>query len=75
MLIDDRSHEPEPGRAPVEPNWPMWGWLALALLLGTSASQVTGVVAYLLLCGTLAAVCKAVTEAVPQGDGLREWRQ
>ena len=75
MLIDDSTPEPAPGHAPVEPNWPLWGWLAVAVLLGLTAAQVTGVVAYLLLCGTLAAACKAATVGVPEGGGLRDYVQ
>lgn len=75
MLIDDSTPGPAPGRAPVEPNWRLWGWLAVALLLGVTAAQVTGVVAYVLLCATLAAVCKAATAGVPDGGGLRDYVQ
>ncbi len=76
MLIDDRTPPSgNAGNAPVEPNWPLWRWLAIAALLGFAAAHAAGLIGYLLLCGVWAAACKAATEAVGYASGLSEWRQ
>jgi hypothetical protein len=76
MLIDDRAPPPDEGeRAPVEPNWRLWRWLAAAVVIAFAAAHATGLVGYVLLCGAFGAGCKAVAEAVDYAGGLREWRQ
>ena len=76
MLIHEERPRPRANeRAPVEPDWRVWRWVALAVILGFSGANAGGLVGYLLVCATLAAVCKAATEAVPYSAGLREWRQ
>lgn len=76
MLI----HEPPPPpprdeRAPLEPNWRLCLWLAVAAVVWFAAAHATGLIAFVLLCGTLAALCKAANEAIGYADGLRDWRQ
>ena len=71
MLI----HEEEPGPRPWQPNWRIWRWAAVALIVGYAATNATGAVATLLILVAFAAACKAVAEAVPYGGGLREHRQ
>jgi hypothetical protein len=76
MLIHDCPPPPrDDERAPIEPNWLLWRWVAVAAVIGFAAVHATGVVGYLLLCTAFAAACKAATEAVDYGGGLREWRQ
>jgi hypothetical protein len=77
MLIHDPPPPPPPseGRAVLEPNWILCLWLAVAALLWVGAAHTTGVVGFVLVCGTFAAICRAATEAVGYADGLREWRQ
>jgi hypothetical protein len=68
--------EPEgDGRAPWEPNWRVWRWAAAALLVTYPATRAEGVLEALLVLAVFALCCRAVQEALPDGDGLREWRQ
>jgi hypothetical protein len=77
LLIDTRGREPEHGneRAPWEPNWRLWGWVALAIAAGVAADATSGVVAYALALATLACACRALCVLLPSLDGLREYRQ
>lgn len=77
VLIDDRTPPPDsPGERPVwEPNWPMWAWIAAAVACFATGSATDGLVAVVLLFGTVACAAQAAVRAVPRGDGLREYRQ
>jgi hypothetical protein len=79
LLIDTRGHEPEPAngdeRAPWEPNWRMWRWVALAIAAGVAADATTGVVAYVLAIAMFACACRALSVVLPPLDGLRDYRQ
>lgn len=74
MLIDDRI-PPDDGRASIEPNWRLIGWLAVAAVLVFAGVHTTGFVAYLILCATVYAVCRALVSVGSYDFGLREWRQ
>ena len=65
---------PEP-RTPWEPNWRVWRWVAAAAVVAYAATRAEGVVELLLVLILFALSCRAATEALPSGDGLREWRQ
>jgi hypothetical protein len=73
------AHEPdEPedyGRAPWEPNWRMWRWVAVALVVTYAATRAEGGIELLLVVVVFALCCRAAVEALSNGDGLREWRQ
>jgi hypothetical protein len=71
MLI----HEEAPRPWPWQPNWRIWRWVAVALVVGYAATHATGGVATLLILVAFYAACKAVSEALPYGGGLREHRQ
>jgi hypothetical protein len=71
MLI----HEEEPRPQPWQPNWRVWGWVAVALLVGFAALSAKGGIGVLLVFLAFFAACKAAAEAVPYGGGLREHRQ
>jgi hypothetical protein len=76
VLIDDRvPSQPGDDRPAIEPNWRAVGWVAAAVLLAFAAGNATGFPAYLILCATVYAVCRAATTLLDYGDGLREWRQ
>lgn len=76
MLIHEPPPPPPPERrAPLEPNWRLCLWLAVAAALWLGAAHSAGFLAFVLLCATLAAVCRAATEAIGYADGLRDWRQ
>jgi hypothetical protein len=74
VLIDDRV----PGdreRQAIEPNWRLIGWLAVAAVLIYAGLHTSGFVAYLILCGTVYAICRALVSVRTYDFGLREWRQ
>jgi hypothetical protein len=62
-------------RAPWEPNWRVWRWVVAAVPLAYAASRTEGALGLLLVLIVFALACRAATEALPSGDGLREWRQ
>jgi hypothetical protein len=74
-------HSPEPDqpedgeRPPWEPNWRIWRWLGAAIVVGYGASRAEGALEALLVFVVFALCCRAALEAVPDGGGLREWRQ
>ena len=63
------------GRAPWEPNWKVWRWIAGAALAAYAATQADGAARALLVLIAFALVCLAADAALPRGDGLRQWRQ
>ena len=76
MLIHEPPPPPPPeGRSPLEPNWVLCLWLLVAAGAWFAAAHTTGLVSFVLLCVTLAAICKAATEGIDYAGGLREWRQ
>lgn len=76
LLIDTRGSRPGPAaRTPWEPNWRLWGWVALTIAVGIAADSTTGGVAYVLALGMLACACRALCVVLPPLDGLRDYRQ
>jgi hypothetical protein len=76
MLVrDDDPEGRPPGRPAWEPNWRVWRWLIAAAVVTFAAFNVTGGVSTLLLFAAFGFCCRSLTEAVPYGDGLRDWRQ
>jgi len=71
MLI----HEPPSGPQPWTPNLRVWRWVAVALPVGYGSTAADGVIGFLLILIAFAAVCRALSEALPYGTGLREHRQ
>ena len=65
----------EDGRAPWEPNWRLWRWVAAAIGVALAATLTSGALEALLVLGVFALACRAAVELVPGGDGLRDWRQ
>jgi hypothetical protein len=63
------------GRTPWEPNWRVWRWVAMAVALGVAATRSDGLMEVALVLGVFVLCCRAATAALPNGDGLREWRQ
>jgi hypothetical protein len=74
VLIDDRV-PPRDERPAIEPNWRVIGWLAVSGVLVFAGIRTTGFAAYLIICATVFAVCKALTSVGGYDYGLREWRQ
>jgi hypothetical protein len=72
------AEDPEPrpeGRPPWEPNWRVWRWVAAAVFLTFGAANAEGAIQALLVFVIFGLVCRAAHEALPNGDGLREYRQ
>ena len=68
--------EPEDrGRAPWEPNWRLWRWVAAAVVVTFGAARADGPLELLLVFVVFGLCCRAALEALPEGDGLRDWRQ
>jgi hypothetical protein len=68
--------EPEDeGRAPWEPNWRVWRWIVAALPVAIVATRTDGALELLFVFGVFALACRAALELLPDGGGLREWRQ
>jgi hypothetical protein len=67
--------EPPRDRRPWEPNWRLWRWLLAAVVVGYAAAHAAGAVQTLLVLVVFGLCCRAVVELLPEGDGLREWRQ
>jgi hypothetical protein len=65
---------PEP-RTPWEPNWRVWRWIAAAAVVTYAATRAEGAIEAVLVLIVFALCCRAATEALPSGDGLREHRQ
>ena len=76
MLVHTREPREEPsGPRPWAPNWHMWAWLAGAAVAGYAATVTEGALGAGLAMMAFAAVCRALTVALPYGAGLAEWRQ
>jgi hypothetical protein len=71
---EDREPRPE-DRRPWEPNWRVWRWVAAAAFFTYGATRTDGAVEALLVFVVFALVCRAALEALPSGDGLKEYRQ
>jgi hypothetical protein len=72
------AHEPDPPegrREPWEPNWRIWRWVGAAAVAGYASAKTGGAAAALLMLLAFAFVCQAAANALPSGDGLREYRQ
>ena len=71
---EDREPRPEDGR-PWEPNWRVWRWIVAAAFFTYGAVRAEGAVEALLVFVVFVLVCRAALDALPDGDGLREYRQ
>ena len=71
---EDPDLRPE-GRQPWEPNWRVWRWIGAAVVVTFGATRSDGALEALLVFVVFALVCRAALEALPDGDGLREYRQ
>lgn len=68
--------DPDPRDRPAwEPNWRLWRWLVAAAFFAYGATRAEGAVEALLVFVVFGLVCRAALEALPDGDGLREYRQ
>jgi hypothetical protein len=67
--------QPADRRTYWEPNWRVWRWVAAAAVLAYGSAHTTGLVAAVLMMIVFGFVCQAAAEALPKGDGLRQYRQ
>jgi hypothetical protein len=63
------------GPRPWEPNWKVWRWVLAAVIVAFAATRSEGALEALLVFVVFGLVCRAALEALPGGDGLREYRQ
>jgi hypothetical protein len=71
---EDREPGPE-GRPPWEPNWRVWRWVIVAGFVTYAAARTEGAMEALLVFVVFGLVCRAAIEALPSGDGLKEYKQ
>jgi len=71
---EDNGPRPEDMR-PWEPNWRVWRWIVAAAFFTYGAARSEGTVETLLVFVVFVLVCRAALDAMPKGDGLREYRQ
>jgi hypothetical protein len=72
------ASDPDPrdeGPRPWEPNWKVWRWVLAAVIVAFAATRSEGALEALLVFVVFGLVCRAALEALPGGDGLREYRQ
>jgi len=72
------AEDPDPGpqgRPAWEPNWRVWRWIIAAVFFAYGVTRADGAVEALLVFIVFGLVCQAVHEALPNGQGLREYRQ
>ena len=74
--VHEPDHDPSPGgRPPWEPDWRIWRPLGLAVPAAFGAANSTGVASLVLALVAFALICRAANALLPEGDGMREWRQ
>jgi hypothetical protein len=74
--VHAREPEPPEDRRPVwEPNWRVWRWVALAVAAGFASAHTHAMLSAVFTLVAFVSVCQAAAEALPNGDGLREYRQ
>ena len=71
---EDREPRPEE-RRPWEPNWRIWRWVVAAVVVSYAATRSDGALEALLVFVVFGLICRAAVEALPNGDGLKEYRQ
>jgi hypothetical protein len=71
---EEPDSRPE-GPRPWEPNWRVWRWVVAAVVVTFAATRSDGAVEALLVFVVFGLVCRAAVEALPNGDGLREYKQ
>ena len=73
--VHEPEGDPSPGRTPWEPNWRVWRPLGLAALAVFAADNTSGAATALLIFLAFGLVCRAITAALPDWNGMREYRQ
>jgi hypothetical protein len=79
MLIDTRSPPPWPlaedERRALEPNWRIWTWLLLAVVLFVVSFLQSPLAGAVLLFAAFACAMKALGAALERCDGIRAHKQ
>ena len=73
-------HARDPGKDPRdrpawEPNWRVWRWLIAAVFVAYGAARTEGAMEMLLVFVLFGLVCRAGAELMPDGGGMRDYRQ
>ena len=58
-----------------EPNWRIWRWLVAAVFVAYGAVRSEGAVELVLVFVLFGLVCRAAAELMPDGGGMRDYRQ
>ena len=77
MLIDDRLPPPpaRPDQPVWEPDWRVWAWVLASAGAAIGCFLTTGLASFVLLCAAVGCGAHAITQALPYGSGLRDYRQ
>ncbi|HLM09180.1 MAG TPA: hypothetical protein VK307_05690 [Thermoleophilaceae bacterium] len=75
LVHESEPQEPFRERPPWEPNWRIWRWVMAAAAAAFAATRSDGALETLLVFVAFGLCCQAAAEALPDGDGLRHWRQ
>jgi hypothetical protein len=67
--------EEDTGRPPWQPNWRVWRWLLAALPTAFAAAHTEGVLSAILVFTVFGLVLRALDDALPSWNGMREYRQ
>ena len=73
--IHAEQPDKRPDKPPWEPSWKVWRWIVAAILVGFGTAHTDGGLAVLLVLVVFALICRAVVEAMPDGNGLRDYHQ
>ena len=73
--VHEPEGDPSPGQPPWEPDWRVWRPLGLAALAAFAAGNTSGAATVLLIFLAFGLVCRAITAALPDWNGMREYRQ
>ena len=72
------TREPDPpgdDRRSWEPNWRIWRWVIATVAFAVASTYSDGAAQAVLVLAAFGLLCKAAAEALPDGDGMREYRQ
>lgn len=72
---EDRDPRPPDGPRPWEPEWRVWRWVLAAVVVSYGAVRADGAVEAALVFVVFGLLCRCVTELLPEGNGLRDYRQ
>lgn len=72
---EDRDPRPPDEPRAWEPDWRVWRWAIAALVVSYGAVRADGAVEAVLVFVVFGLLCRCVAELLPEGNGLRDYRQ